>query len=59
MSEVQYTHQAVRDYVAAMECGDQTTAERIGREIVARHEPGSSELSEYSWANAATPLGGQ
>lgn len=57
MSAVEYTHQAVRDYVAAMERGDQQAAERIAHEIVERHKPGSTELSEYSWANTATPLG--
>lgn len=59
---VEYTHQTVRDFVAAMERGDQAAAERIAHEINERHQRGSAakgELSELSWANASTPLGGQ
>jgi hypothetical protein len=60
MSTVQYKHQSVRDFVAAMQCGDSAAAERIAHDIVKRHERGIAargELSELSWANAATPLG--
>lgn len=59
---MQYTHQSVRDFVAAMERGDQAAAERIARDIAERHSRGvaaKGELSELSWANAATPLGRQ
>jgi hypothetical protein len=56
-----YKHQSVRDFVAAMRRGDSAAAERIAHEIVQRNKNGAnpSELSELSWANAATPLGGQ
>jgi hypothetical protein len=56
----QYKHQSVRDFVAAMQRGDSAAAERIAHEITQRHERGTAargELSELSWANAATPLG--
>jgi hypothetical protein len=59
---MQYKHQSVRDFVAAMQRGDSGAAERIARDINERHQRGTAakgELSELSWANAATPLGGQ
>ena len=61
MSDLEITHQSVRDYVAALLRGDRATTERITREIVERNKNGAnpSELSELSWANASTPLGGQ
>ncbi|MFI9244168.1 hypothetical protein ACIGXF_16620 [Streptomyces sp. NPDC053086] len=56
---MQYRHQSVREFVAAMERGDAAAAERIANEIVERNKRGAhpSELSELSWANASTPLG--
>jgi hypothetical protein len=60
MPAVQYKHQSVRDFVAAMQRGDSAAAERIAHDIVKRHDRGTAakgELSELSWANAATPLG--
>ncbi|GGV36904.1 hypothetical protein GCM10010293_40470 [Streptomyces griseoflavus] len=45
-----------------MQRGDSAAAERIAHEITERHERGAAtkgELSELSWANAATPLGGK
>lgn len=61
MSELKITHQSVRDFVAAMRRGDTATADRIAHEIAERNKRGAhpSELSELSWANAATPLGGK
>ncbi|MDT0608847.1 hypothetical protein [Streptomyces lancefieldiae] len=59
---MQYTHQTVRDFVAAMQRGDQAAAERIAHDISERHKRGTAakgELSELAWANAATPLGRQ
>ncbi|MET8113781.1 hypothetical protein [Streptomyces prasinus] len=59
---VECKHQSVRDFVAAMQRGDSATAERIAHEISERHKRGvaaKGELSELSWANAATPLGGK
>ncbi|MFF3928236.1 hypothetical protein [Streptomyces hirsutus] len=60
MSAVDYKHQSVRDFVAAMQRGDSAAAERIAHEISERHKRGGAakgELSELSWANAVTPLG--
>ena len=57
---MQYKHQSVREFVAAMQRGDAAEAERIAHEISERHERGAAakgELSELSWANASTPLG--
>ncbi|MFE1111180.1 hypothetical protein ACFW5U_35590 [Streptomyces rochei] len=57
---MQYKHQSVRDFVAAMQRGDQAEAARIAHDISERHKRGTAakgELSELSWANAATPLG--
>lgn len=56
-----YKHQSVRDFVAAMGSGDQAAAERIAHEIVERNKTSANpgELSELSWANASTPLGNQ
>lgn len=60
MSAVQYKHQSVRDFVAAIQRGDTAAAERIAHEVTERHKRGvaaKGELSELSWANASTPLG--
>lgn len=62
MPDLKITHQSVRDFVAAMQRGDATTADRIAHEITERSRTAAAkpgELSELSWANAATPLGGQ
>jgi hypothetical protein len=59
---VQYKHQSVRDFAAAMQRGDTDTAERIINEVVERHKRGvaaKGELSELSRAHASTPLGGK
>jgi hypothetical protein len=59
---VEYKHQSVREFVAAMQRGDAAEAERIAHEISERNKRGTGpkgELSELSWANASTPLGGK
>ena len=59
---MQYIHQSVRDFAAAMQRGDSAAAEEIAHEITERSKTAAAkpgELSELSWANASTPLCGQ
>jgi transposase len=43
---MQYTHQSVRDYVAAMERGDRAETDRIKSEVIARFEARTTDGSE-------------
>ncbi|MFE9286680.1 hypothetical protein [Streptomyces olivaceus] len=43
---MQYTHQTVRDYVAAKKRGDRATTDRIIREVTARFDTRTTDGSE-------------
>ncbi|MFE0470515.1 hypothetical protein ACFW2V_02715 [Streptomyces sp. NPDC058947] len=43
---MQYTHQTVRDYVAAMQRGDRATTDRIVAEVKARFDTRTTDGSE-------------
>lgn len=57
---MQYTHQSVRDYVAAKKRGDRTTTDRILAEVQARfatRQTDGSEASELFDATMAVRFG--
>ena len=57
---MQYTHQSVRDYVAAKKRGDRTTTDRIVAEVTARFDTRTtdgSEARELFDATMAVPFG--
>ena len=43
---MEYTHQSVKDYVAAKKRGDRTTTDRIVREVAARFDTRTTDGSE-------------
>lgn len=43
---MQYTHQSVREYVAAKKKGDRATTDRIVREVTARFDTRTTDGSE-------------
>jgi hypothetical protein len=43
---VEYTHQSVKDYVAAKKRGDRTTTDRIVRQVTARFDTRTTDGSE-------------
>jgi hypothetical protein len=43
---MQYTHQSVRDYVAAKKRGDRATTDRIVAEVTARFDTRTTDGSE-------------
>lgn len=46
MSDLEITHQSVRDYIAAKECGDGATAQQIKTEVIARFETRTTDGTE-------------
>lgn len=55
-----YTHQSVRDYVAAKKRGDTATTDRIVTEVKARfatRTTDGSEIAELTRASMEVPLG--
>jgi hypothetical protein len=45
---VEYTHQSVKEYVAAKKRGDRATTDRIVREVTARFDTRTTDGSEAS-----------
>jgi len=45
---VQYTHQSVKDYVAAKKRGDRKTTDRIVAEVTARFDTRTTDGSEMA-----------
>ncbi|CAM5393738.1 hypothetical protein STENM36S_06366 [Streptomyces tendae] len=43
---MQYTHQSVKDYIAAKKRGDRATTDRIIREVTARFDTRTTDGSE-------------
>ncbi|MFF0588454.1 hypothetical protein ACFYWD_21055 [Streptomyces sp. NPDC003781] len=51
---MQYTHQSVKDYVAAKKRGDRKTTDRIIREVTARFDTRTTDGSEAAELLEAT-----
>ena len=51
---MQYTHQSVRDYVAAKKRGDRATTDRIVAEVMARFNTRTTDGSEAAELYEAT-----
>ncbi|MFD4596750.1 hypothetical protein ACFWPQ_01830 [Streptomyces sp. NPDC058464] len=54
MADIRYTHQSVRDYVAAKRRGDRVTTDRIVREVTARFDTRTTDGSEAAELLEAT-----
>ncbi len=54
MSDLQVTHQSVRDYIAAKKRGDRATTDRILREVQARFATRTTDGSEIAELHHAT-----
>lgn len=51
---MQYTHQSVKDYVAAKKRGDRATTDRIVAEVMARFNTRQTDGSEAAELHTAT-----
>jgi hypothetical protein len=59
---MEITHQSVRDYVDARQCGDRATADRIKNEATSRFNTRTtdgSELARLMEASMTVPWGGR
>lgn len=54
MTDMQYTHQSVRDYVVAKKRGDRATTNRIVAEVTARFDTRTTDGSEAAELLEAT-----
>lgn len=54
MTDLQITHQSVRDYIAAKKRGDRTTTDRIVAEVTARFDTRTTDGSEAAQLFEAT-----
>ncbi|MFE2497111.1 hypothetical protein [Streptomyces scopuliridis] len=54
MSDLEITHQSVRDYIVAKKRGDRVTTDRIVAEVAARFDTRTTDGSEAAELLAAT-----